>query len=235
MFLYLEQRILKHRMHSAALRIKEASDGLDFYFAQKQEARKLVDFLQTVVPCRYKTSQELVSHDIHSNTFQYKHTFSVELVPVCKNEVVCLPLQLARSLGHMAQVVLCTRVTTSLHLTDPLSLQVAEGIIPQWQRCPAVCTGGPHSPVSVTTGNSPSSTSCTSRRPRPLISVVAAHPVIATRELWQMCGWCQSVSWGAQTSRSTAGPTSVTSCTPETAPGDLTCLKPISMMPTWTK
>ena len=96
-------------MHTPALKIKEASDGLDFYFAQKQEARKLVNFLVTVVPCRsvgrththththahthvhthtrccrYKTSQELVSHDIHSNTFQYKHTFSVELVPVCK-------------------------------------------------------------------------------------------------------------------------------------------------------
>ncbi|CAI8017279.1 60S ribosomal export protein NMD3 [Geodia barretti] len=83
-FLYLEQLILKHRVHVSALKVKETSDGLDFFFAQKQEARKLVDFLQTVVPCRYKTSQELVSHDIHSNTFQYKHTFSVELVPVCK-------------------------------------------------------------------------------------------------------------------------------------------------------
>ena len=51
-FLYLEQLILKHRMHSSALRVKETSDGLDFFFAQRQEARKLVDFLQTVVPCR---------------------------------------------------------------------------------------------------------------------------------------------------------------------------------------
>ena len=32
--------------------VKETSEGLDFFFAQKQEARKLVDFLQTVVPCR---------------------------------------------------------------------------------------------------------------------------------------------------------------------------------------
>jgi nonsense-mediated mRNA decay protein 3 len=122
-FLYLEQLILKHRMHTSALRVKETSDGLDFFFAQRQEARKMVDFLQTVVPCRYKTSQELVSHDIHSNTFQYKHTFSVELVPVCKNEVVCLPLKLSRSLGHMTQIAICTRVTTSLHITDPHSLQ----------------------------------------------------------------------------------------------------------------
>ena len=37
-----------------------------------------------LTPDRYKTSQELVSHDVHSNTYQYKHTFSVEIVPVCK-------------------------------------------------------------------------------------------------------------------------------------------------------
>ena len=221
-FLYLEQLILKHRMHSAALKVKEASDGLDFFFALRQGARKLVDFLHTVVPCRftpsyphtltpshhhtltpshihshtpshthrYKTSQELVSHDIHNNTYQYKHTFSVEIVPVCKvrhevcqahshevttvpsvvsvvsmisavsvisvvsvvsvmsvvsvvsvvsvisvvsvvsllqNEVVCLPLKLSRSLGHMTQIALCTRVTTSLHLTDPQTLQGESG------------------------------------------------------------------------------------------------------------
>ena len=28
------------------------SDGLDFYYGKKEEARKLVDFLQTVVPCK---------------------------------------------------------------------------------------------------------------------------------------------------------------------------------------
>ena len=33
---------------------------------------------------RYKTSQELVTHDSHSNTYTYKYTFSVEIVPVCK-------------------------------------------------------------------------------------------------------------------------------------------------------
>ena len=44
---------------------------------------------------RYKTAQELISHDIHNNTFNYKHTFSVELVPVCK---VCV-LETRFSLG----------------------------------------------------------------------------------------------------------------------------------------
>ena len=33
---------------------------------------------------RLKTSQQLVSHDIHNNKFQYKHTFSVEIAPISK-------------------------------------------------------------------------------------------------------------------------------------------------------
>lgn len=30
-----------------------ALDGLDFYYQQQQDARKLIEFLQSVVPCRY--------------------------------------------------------------------------------------------------------------------------------------------------------------------------------------
>ena len=83
-FFYLEQLILKHRVHASTLRIKEIHDGLDFFFASKSEARKLVDFLLAIFPCRCLTSQRLISHDTHSNTYNYKYTFSIEIVPVCK-------------------------------------------------------------------------------------------------------------------------------------------------------
>lgn len=33
---------------------------------------------------RSKSSQRLISHDIHSNVYNYKSTFSVEIVPICK-------------------------------------------------------------------------------------------------------------------------------------------------------
>ena len=39
---------------------------------------------------RYKTSQELVTHDSHNNTYTYKYTFSVEIVPVCKVNFQCV-------------------------------------------------------------------------------------------------------------------------------------------------
>ncbi len=55
---------------------------------------------------RYKTAQELISHDTHSNTFNYKYTFSVEIVPVCKDNVVCLPRKLAQQLGNIRYVII---------------------------------------------------------------------------------------------------------------------------------
>ncbi|XP_021790384.1 60S ribosomal export protein NMD3 isoform X5 [Papio anubis] len=125
-FYYLEQLILKYGMHQNTLRIKEIHDGLDFYYSSKQHAQKMVEFLQCTVPCRYKASQRLISQDIHSNTYNYKSTFSVEIVPVCKDNVVCLSPKLAQSLGNMNQICVCIRVTSAIHLIDPNTLQVAD-------------------------------------------------------------------------------------------------------------
>lgn len=125
-FYYLEQIILKHRLHQNTLRIKEIHEGLDFYYASKQHAQKMVEFLQCTVPCRYKTSQRLISHDIHSNTYNYKSTFSLEIVPICKDNLVCLSPRLAQSLGNMGQICICARVTSTIHLIDPNTLQVCE-------------------------------------------------------------------------------------------------------------
>ncbi|KAM6062494.1 60S ribosomal export protein NMD3 [Chlamydotis macqueenii] len=125
-FYYLEQLILKHRLHQNTLRIKEIHDGLDFYYSSKQQAQKMVDFLQCTVPSRSKSSQRLISHDIHSNVYNYKSTFSVEIVPICKDNVVCLSPKLAQSLGNMSQICVCIRVTSTIHLIDPTTLQIAE-------------------------------------------------------------------------------------------------------------
>ena len=125
-FFYLEQLLLKHRANAKCTNIKSVAGGLDFFFDRRDDARKLADFLTTVVPCRYTTSERLVSHDTHSNTYNYKNTFSVEIVPVCKDDVVCLPKPLAAQLGNISQLCLCLRVTQQVCLIDPRSLQTAE-------------------------------------------------------------------------------------------------------------
>lgn len=57
---------------------------MDFFFGNRQHAVKFIDFLGSVVPVRYRSDKQLVSHNIHSATYNYKYTFSVEIVPICK-------------------------------------------------------------------------------------------------------------------------------------------------------
>jgi nonsense-mediated mRNA decay protein 3 len=125
-FLFLEQVILKSGAHKDTVNIKEAKDGLDFYFAQRNHAEKMVNFLTSVVPCKMKRSQELISMDIHTSTKSYKFTFSVEIVPICKDDLVALPIKLARQLGNISPLTLCHRVGNAVNLMDPTTLQTAE-------------------------------------------------------------------------------------------------------------
>lgn len=125
-FLYLEQLILKNGAHKDTVNIKEAKDGLDFYFAQRNHAEKMVEFLSSTVPCKSKKSSELISENIHSSEKSYKFTFSVELIPICKDDLVALPIKLARQLGNISPLTLCYRVGTAVNLIDPQTLQTTD-------------------------------------------------------------------------------------------------------------
>ena len=122
-FYYLEQLILKHKAHETTLGIKPTHEGIDFFYANEGQARKMVDFLMSAVPCRYQVSKTVVSQDVHSNTFNCKFTYSVEIVPVCKDCVVCLPLKLAHQTGGIGQICVVQRVSHTIHLIDPFTGQ----------------------------------------------------------------------------------------------------------------
>ncbi|KAL3911535.1 MAG: hypothetical protein SGPRY_008654 [Prymnesium sp.] len=125
-FLWLEQLILKHNAHSDSTNIVELRDGLDFYFDQRSHAEKLVSFLQSVSPMRYKHSKQLVSEDTHTGKGKNKFTYSVEILPVCKDDLLWLPRQTAVTLGHISQLCICCKISNVLHVIDPHTLQAAE-------------------------------------------------------------------------------------------------------------
>uniref|UniRef100_A0A915JKI9 60S ribosomal export protein NMD3 n=1 Tax=Romanomermis culicivorax TaxID=13658 RepID=A0A915JKI9_ROMCU len=133
---YLEQLVLKHKAHVNTTGIKPMHGGLDFYYAQRQDAWKLVDFLCAALPCRYNHAQELISHDTKNNTYDYKHNYSVEIVPVCKDNIVCLSKKCAQSLGNIGRLCVCYRVSNAIHLIDPNTAQVAEVSSPVYWRDP---------------------------------------------------------------------------------------------------
>lgn len=83
----------------------------------------MVDFVVGMLPCRYQHSKKLISHDIHSNTYNYKFTYSIELVPVSKDSVICLPKKLTQQLGGISPLCLVLRISNALHLIDPTSGQ----------------------------------------------------------------------------------------------------------------
>ncbi|XP_056644331.1 60S ribosomal export protein NMD3 [Diorhabda sublineata] len=140
-FYYLEQLILKHKAHENTLGIKPVHGGLDFFYTTESHARKMVDFLAAVLPCKFQHSKKLISHDIHSNVYNYKFTYSVDIVPVSKDSVICLPKKLTQQLGGISPICLIYRVTNSIHLIDPSTAQIAEVNATTFYRNPfgAIC------------------------------------------------------------------------------------------------
>ncbi|VFQ74352.1 unnamed protein product [Cuscuta campestris] len=122
-FFYLEQVILKHNAASRAILIKQMTQGVDFFFGNRSHALKFVDFVGKVVPTRSRSDKQLVSQDGKSNTYNYKYTFSVEISPVCREDLIFLPQKLSASLGNLGPLVICTKVTNSITLLDPFTLR----------------------------------------------------------------------------------------------------------------
>ncbi|KAA1474975.1 NMD3-domain-containing protein [Dentipellis sp. KUC8613] len=135
-FLFLEQLILKNGAQKDTIMVKEVKDGLDFFYSARGHALKMTEFLAAHVPVRTKASERLLSSDTHSNTANFKHTYSVEIVPICKDDLVCIPPKLARQLGNISPLTVCTRVGNSLHLLDPATLQFCEVTSPIYWRAP---------------------------------------------------------------------------------------------------
>lgn len=144
-FLYLEQLILKHQAHRDTTHIKECREGLDFFFQQRNHAMHFVNFMQSVVPVRYQQSQQLISSDLRSNTANYKHTISVEMMPLCKEDLLVLPLRVAKQMGNMNPLVLCMRVSGGgVTVMDVRTLETQELQTAVYWRAPfpALCEAG---------------------------------------------------------------------------------------------
>ncbi|EME78568.1 uncharacterized protein MYCFIDRAFT_157335 [Pseudocercospora fijiensis CIRAD86] len=135
-FLYLEQLILKQGAHKDTINIKEVQNGIDFFFAERNSAEKFLDFLHSVAPVTTKKSHELISMDTHTSKKSYKFSFSCELVPICKDDLVALPISIARQIGNISPLTLCYRVGTAVNFLDPNTLQTADLSTPIYWRAP---------------------------------------------------------------------------------------------------
>ncbi|PHT25215.1 hypothetical protein CQW23_35149 [Capsicum baccatum] len=97
--------------------------GIDLFFSNRSHAVKFVEFIGKVVPSRSRNDKQLVSHDPKSNNYNYKYTFSVEISPVCREDLICLPPKVSNSLGNLGPLVICTKVSNHIALLDPFTLR----------------------------------------------------------------------------------------------------------------
>lgn len=83
----------------------------------------------------YKASKKLVSHKIHTNEHNYQHTYSVELVPICKFDLCAIPPKVKHVYGGVGPLVLCYRVSQSLHMVDPSTGRTFDVSADKYFRC----------------------------------------------------------------------------------------------------
>lgn len=125
-FLYLEQAVLKHKMHDKALNIKEKPEGVDFFFKNRSHANTFSDFVHSILPGKIKQSKQLVSHDQWSNVYNYKYTYMIEIAPLSKDDIIVLNKEQFKQLGGIGPVMLCYKISTNIHLVDPLTFEIIE-------------------------------------------------------------------------------------------------------------
>ena len=125
-FLFIEQLILKARMHENVLRLDPQPDGIDFFFNHRSHALQFVDFIQGQAATKRKDAEQLVSHDTKSNTAVQHHTFSLEIAAPCREDLMCLPRKVSKSLGGFGPIVLVHRVFSNFIFLDPSTLRAAE-------------------------------------------------------------------------------------------------------------
>ncbi|GAB5030765.1 60s ribosomal export protein [Nannochloropsis oceanica] len=142
-FFFLEQLLLARRMESKVLDIELVKDGLDLYFSDKNTAVQFLSFLQAVVPMRTKTSRKLVSEDRQNNVHRSQWSMAVEIVPLCKDDLVLLLRggggREGGTGGGLQGFVLVSRVTSVVHLLDVSTLKRAEMSATRYFQRPLEC------------------------------------------------------------------------------------------------
>jgi len=118
--------IIKHKLHTRINSIKEEPDGLDFYFNSQNTCVKFINFLQSIVPVTFKQSKQLMGADLKSNVYNFKFTYSVEIPPICRDDLVCLPSKVAQQMGNISPLVLCYKISNVMYFIDPFTLQMGD-------------------------------------------------------------------------------------------------------------
>ncbi|CRG93250.1 60S ribosomal export protein NMD3, putative [Plasmodium gallinaceum] len=117
--LFLESLLLKYNMNENIINIVTNPDGLDFHFLSRNDALKFCDFILSKTISKCKNSKHLINHDASNNTYNYLYTFSIDICPICKYDLIFFPKDLSVKYGIKSLFYLCIHVSIFIILINP--------------------------------------------------------------------------------------------------------------------
>ena len=135
-FFFIEQLLLKHNAHSDCINLVSFRDGMDFYFTDKNQAIRFIDFLESHVPMKTKYSRKLVSADHTNNTANFKHNYLCDIAPICKDDLIIIPKALAKNISDMNTLLIVKHIAAGIHVVDPFTCERHEISCDKYWRWP---------------------------------------------------------------------------------------------------
>ncbi|GAB64672.1 mRNA decay protein [Plasmodium cynomolgi strain B] len=117
--LFLESLLLKYNMNENIINIVSNPDGLDFHFLSRTDALKFCDFILSKTMSKCKNSKHLINHDANNNTYNYLYSFSIDICPICKYDLIFFPKDLSIKYGIKSSFYLCLHVSIFIILINP--------------------------------------------------------------------------------------------------------------------
>lgn len=117
--LILELAIARNaELRKHILQVQTKKSGFDFYFPSLDKARHFCNYLSKAAPMRMKTSQSLVSEDVKNNTANVKHTVSLDMVPLCRDDLVIVDKHAKGASRLSGRLSLVLKISSTVHLVD---------------------------------------------------------------------------------------------------------------------
>ena len=119
----LEAQLTKAGMHNLMIGVENSKQGMDFYFKQKNQAEKVVNFISTHLPMKSKFSKKHISTDPRSGKTRFELTYAVDIAPLGRGDLLLMPTNLNSKNSSAGEVVLVSKVASSIHLINPVTLK----------------------------------------------------------------------------------------------------------------
>jgi nonsense-mediated mRNA decay protein 3 len=98
------------------------------FFKSRSQAQRVVAFVNTLFPTITKTSKKLINADKHSNSHRNEIVIVMEVVPLCRFDLVVTP----RESGRAPELMVVSQLSTNVHMVNPKTLSKVEWNAPKF-------------------------------------------------------------------------------------------------------